>query len=334
MNTLNKSSLYSLIPKHMKKIISISLIAILIVAGWMMYPSQKTSDGTVSELVVDEIQDDTVKYNNVIELTQENLQLHKEVIQYEITFGQDDVVDVSWYLYVSYIDETITSVYCLLTDGAIPLLEPRILWFIPERKYSLVTPKIRLSIGKFWMVNILNDKEGRIRIGSAFNDSGSFEVNAGDTWYLTLAVPTSAEKSGFSVLLNSMNSSMHIRQLTRKGTVDFFSANYNQFSGKYYAVKLLLLGGCSICDVNKEITTLNGTILNVYVVGHRKGSMQVILPDGQEKLFDQKGLMIYKFLGNETGTWKFFIEGWSLYFRMQVVLMYIDIDPHVRSVSM
>jgi hypothetical protein len=315
----------------MKKVISISISALLIAAALLIFPSQETYDGIVLEDEAEDMENNSINYSNFVEFNQEKLQLQKEVMQFEITFHQDDVVDLSMNMFVSYVDETITSVYCLLTDGEKPLLEPRMLWYVPERKYSLVTPKIRLSVGKFWLVKILNDKEGKIRFGSAYNDSGRFEVNSGDTWYLTLAVPTSCEKSGYSIILKSHYISMEVNQLTRNCNVHLFSANYNQFSGKYYAVKFHILGGCSVCDIKKEITVINGSIVNMYVGGHRKGSMQVTLPDNVEKQFNQKGLMVYSYLGNQSGKWKFVVQGWSIYFRMQVVLMYIDVDPHVQS---
>jgi hypothetical protein len=59
--------------------------------------------------------------------------------------------------------------------------------------------------------------------------------------------------------------------------------------------------------------------------------MTVYLPDGEEKEFNQKRIMEYAFLGNDTGTWRFTVKGWSFYFRMVVVLFYIDIDPHIKN---
>ncbi|MBE3137261.1 MAG: hypothetical protein IMZ43_07740 [Thermoplasmata archaeon] len=316
---------------QMKKIVSISLIISLTIAGLLMI-SQETNDGAL--LKTDEIsgpQNESISYSNLVEFNQDALQLQKEVVQFEITFHHDDVVDVSLNMYVYYVDETITSGYCLLTDGEKPLLEPRVLWYVPERKYSIITPKIRLSVGRFWLVKILNDAEGKIRFGSAYNDSGRFDVQAGDIWYLTIAVPIISEKSGYSVVFKSLDKSMEVNQLARHNNVGLYSANYNQFSGKYYAVKLSILGGFSVCDVFKEITVKNGSIVTIDVAGHRKGNMMVYLPNGEEILFNKKGIMQYRFLGNETGSWKFTVKGWSIYFRMQVVLVYIDIDPHINS---
>lgn len=315
----------------MKKIISISLIISLTVAGLLMI-SQEINNGVV--LKTDEIsgpQNESINYSNLVEFNQDVLQLQKEVVQFEINFHNDDVVNVSLNMFVSYVDETITSGYVLLTDGEKTLLEPRALWYVPERKYSIITPRIRLSVGKFWLCKILNDKEGKIMIGSSYDDSGRFDVHAGDIWYLTIAVPTTSEKSGYSVVFKSQYKSMEVNQLVRYNNVGLFSANYNQFSGKYYAVKLSILGGFSVCDVSKEITTNNGSIVEIYVAGHRKGNMMVYLPNGEKIPFSKNGYMRYSFLGNESGTWKVTVKGWSLYFRMNVVLLYIDIDPHIKS---
>jgi hypothetical protein len=310
----------------MQKIISISIAAILIGAGLLII-GQETHDGTI--LKTDEIsgsQNDSTSYSNFIEFNQDELQLKKEVVQFKITFHQDDVIDVSSKMAVLYVDETITSAYCLLTDGEKPLLEPECLWYIPERKYLVITPRIRLSVGKFWLIKILNDNVGR-----ADNNSGHFDVQSGDSWYLTLAVPTLSEKSYFSIIFKSSKESMEAIQLTRHSNLDLYSPTYNQFSGKYYTIKFSVLGGGSICDVSKEITVKDGSVFHLVVAGHRKGNMMVYLPNGEEKQLNQKGLMEYIFLGNESGNWKFTIKGWSIYFRMAIVLFYIDIDPHVRN---
>jgi hypothetical protein len=308
----------------LQKIISISFAALLIGAGLLII-SQETHDGLI--LKTDEISDsqnDSTNYSNLVEFNQDKLQLKKEVVQFKITFHQDDVIDVSTKIAVLYVDETITSAYFLLTDGEKPLLEPVCLWYVPERKFLVITPRIRLSVGKFWFVTLLQDK-----VGSANNNSGHFDVQTGDSWYLTLAIPTVSEKSYFSIVFKSLYDSMEVTQLTRHSNLDLSSPTYNQFSGKYYAIKFGMFGGGSLCDISKEITVKNGSIFYIFVAGHRKGNMMVYLPNGQEKQFNQKRIMEYAFLGNESGQWKCSIKGWSVYFRMAIVLFYIDIDPHI-----
>lgn len=308
----------------MKKIISISISAILIGAGLFII-SQETHDGLI--LKTDDISDSqnvSANYSNFVEFNQDELQLKKEVVQFKITFHQDDVIDVSSKMAVLYVDETITSAYFLLTDGEKPLLEPVCLWYVPERKLLIKTPRIRLSVGKFWFVTLLQDK-----VGSAYNNSGHFDVQAGDSWYLTLAVPTVSEKSYFSIVFKSLYDSMEVTQLTRHSNLELLSPTYNQFSGKYYAIKFGMFGGGSLCDISKEITVTDGSIFYIFVAGHRKGTMMVYLPNGQEKQFNQKRIMEYAFLGDEPGQWKVTIKGWSVYFRMAIVLFYIDIDPHI-----
>lgn len=308
----------------MKKIISISISAILIGAGLFII-NQETHDGLI--LRTDDISDsqnESANYCNFVEFNQDELQLIKEVVQFKITFHQDDVIDVSSKMAVLYVDETITSAYFLLTDGEKPLLEPVCLWYVPERKLLIRTPRIRLSVGKFWFVTLLQDK-----VGSANNDSGHFDVQAGDSWYLTLAVPTVSEKSYFSIVFKSLYDSMEVTQLTRHSNLELLSPTYNQFSGRYYAIKFGMFGGGSLCDISKEITVTDGSIFYIFVAGHRKGTMMVDLPNGEEKQFNQNRIMEYAFLGNESGQWKVTIKGWSIYFRMAIVLFYIDIDPHI-----
>jgi hypothetical protein len=311
----------------MQKIISISIIASLIGAGFFII-SQETNDGMILKTEnINGSKNDSRNFCNFIEFNQEVLQLKKEVVQFKITFHQDDVIAVSSKMVVLYVDETITSTYCLLTDGEKPLLEPVCLWYVPERRYLLVTPKIRISVGKWWFAKIFEDN-----VGSADNRSGHFDVQAGDCWYLTLAIPTISEKNYFSVIFKSLFDSMEVTQLQRHSNLGIYSPTYQEFSGRFYAIKLGVFGGGSICDSSKEITVTDGSVFHIFVAGHRKGTMWVNLPNGGEEQFNEEGIMTYTFLGSESGNWKFRVKGWSIYFRMAVVLFYIDIDPHIKNV--
>jgi len=320
---------------HLKKIISILIIISLSLISIIILESEQDIPYSRSvETQRNHTQNQSMSYSNHLEFTHKTLQLEREVIQFEIKFHSDDVIDVSSQTYVHYVDETVTSVYCLLTDGEKSLLEPSGgPYYIPYRKYLLITPRIRLSFGKFWLVNALNDKQGKLRIGTMWNTSGQFEVQAGDTWYLTLAIPASAEKTGFSVSLNSVNNSMEFNQLVRHGNLGFYSAVYHQFSGKYYALKLSWLGGFALCDVCKDITTKDGTILQITVAGHKTGSLMVLKPTGEELNFDKDKTIRYTYFGNETGAWKVAVKARSFYFIMDASLLYIDIDPHLNTYS-
>lgn len=310
----------------MKKIISISVIFSLTAIGFFMITNQEIYDGKIVNTEENgHIPNDTATYNNHIEFNQEDLQLKKEVVQYKITFHQEDAVEVSTKLAVLYVDETITSAYCLLTNGEKPLFIPQCQWYVPERRYLVVTPRKRISVGKLLLTTIFPDK-----IGSADSYSGHFDVHAGESWYLTLAVPTSSEKMSFSAVFTSMHDSMEVTQLTRHGNLDLYAASFNQFSGRYYAVKLHVFFGGSVCNVFKEITVRDGSVFHLWVAAHRNANLNVYLPNGEQRQFNKGRLMSYVFLGNESGNWKFVVKGWSFYFRMAVVLLYIDIDPHCR----
>lgn len=308
----------------MKKIISIALVFCLVTIGFLLIASQEIYDGKIINTDTNHTScNHTNSYTNHIEFNQDDLQLKKEVIQFKILFHQDDIIDVTSQVAVLYVDETITSVYCLLTNGEKPLLMPQCQWYVPERKYLFMTPRIRISVGKYWIAKFLSDK-----IGSANNKSGQFEVHAGESWYLTIAVPTASQKMGFFVGLTSLNDSMEVVELVRHENLGFFVASYNQFSGRYYAVKLGVVFGGSICNVFKEITVRDGSVFHMYVAAHRNAYMDVDVPNKEQRHFNKDRIMAYVFLGNDSGTWKFAVKGWSFYFRMVVVLFYIDIDPH------
>jgi hypothetical protein len=313
----------------MKKIVGVLVIASLVISSCVFLGYNK-----ISQYVTDKIQGVNDSYNtsknltNYFEVSQEKLQLHHEVVQFEIKFHHNDTVDVAVYMYVAYVDRTVTSNYFLLTDGTQPLMAPKNLFFIPDRKFELVTPRMKLSIGRCWVIKFLNERQGRIRIGSSSNDSHRFDVRSGDTWYLTLAVPTSSDLSGYDISLQSMNNSMEIVQRERHQNLSLYAASYNQFSGKYYAIKFRIFGGLSVCNVNKEITTRTGSIIDFGIAAHRKGLATVTLPNGEVKSNNDKGYIRYVYLGNQTGNWKFTFKGWSLYFIVAVALLCIDIDPH------
>lgn len=311
---------------RMNKILSISIIISLSAIGFLLIVNQEIYDGKIINTEENGNHSfDTSTYRKYIEFNHDDLQLKKEVVQFKITFHQDDVVDVQSKVAVLYVDETITSVYCLLTNGEKPLLMPQGFWYVPERKYLLVTPKMRISVGKLWIAKLFHGK-----IGSADEKSGHFEVQAGENWYLTLAVPTPSQEIGFSVVISSLYDSMEVTELTRHGNVELYCAAFNQFQGRYYSVKLhVLFGGC-VCNVFKEITVKEGSLFHLWVAGHRKGTLDVSLPTGEQRHYDQNRIMVYTFLGNDTGTWKFAVKGWSFYYRMAVLLLSIDIDPHCR----
>jgi hypothetical protein len=312
-----------------KKIVGLVVIASLVIPSCIYFEYNNINHYVTNELLgIHNSSDISSNYSNFIELDQEKLQLHHEVTQFEIKFHHNDSVAVALFMYVSYVDKTITSNYFLLTDGNQPLMKPRSLFFIPNRKFEFVTPRVRISIGKYWLLKFLNERQGRIRIGSSCNDSHQFEVHSGDTWFLTFAVPTSSELSGYNVTIRSRNDSMEINQLTRHSNLGLYVANFNQFSGKYYAIKFGIFGGLSICNINKKITTKTGSIIDFDIAAHRKGLATVTLPGGVKKSNGDSGYIRYVYLGNQTGDWTFAFKGWSLYYLIAAILIYIDIDPH------
>lgn len=310
----------------MKKILSISIIISLISIGLLIISNQEIYYGKIVSTEENRNASiDTTTYSNHIDFNQDDLQLKKEVVQFKITFHQDDVVEVKSKVAVLYVDETVTSVYCLLTNGEKPLLIPQGFWYVPERKYHIITPKIRLSVGKIWLTKLLQGK-----IGSVDEKSGHFDVQAGESWYLTLAVPTPSQEIGFSVVFSSVYESMEVTELTRHGNVGLYTAAFNEFQGRYYSLKIRALFGGSVCDVSKEITVRDGSIMYLWVAGHRKGSLDVSLPTGEQRHFSHEGIMVYVFIGNDSGTWRFAVKGWSVYYRMAVLLLSIDIEPYCR----
>ena len=312
---------------NVQKIAVVVLVVSLVGTGYLILMANTGLD--LFHRLPDSIQPNLAQrssYANLLTFDQQELQLKHEVVQYEIKFHHQDVVNVSVSMYVRYIDRTITSEYFLLTDGEKPLFRPLLLFYVPERKYSLITPRFHLSFGQFFLWKFL-DHRGKIFMGSGGTFSKDFSVHDGESWYLTMGVPTTAEQSIYSVVFTSENTSMDVSQLTRHDKLGFYSADYHQFSGKYYALKLLFLGGFSICDVNREATTTSGLIISMFAVGHRKGSMTITLPNRTALQSDQKRAIVVNYIGNQSGVWQMRVKGWSLYFRMAVLFLYIDIDP-------
>ena len=92
-------------------------------------------------MTINDSQNESATYCNFVEFNQDDLQLKKEVVQFKITFHQDDVIDVSSKMAVLYVDETITSAYFLLTDGEKPLLEPSLSLVCSRKKVTYQNTK-------------------------------------------------------------------------------------------------------------------------------------------------------------------------------------------------
>jgi hypothetical protein len=202
---------------------------------------------------------------------------------------------------------------------------------VPERKFELVTPRLHLSLGKLWLVNLFNRYSTDKQVGTTSKNTSEFRVHGGDTWYLTIAVLTSSERGCYyGIQLKSKTKSMEITELQRHSRLGLRVASNNQWNGKYYGLKLGVLGGFSAFNVDTEVVTHDGSFIDLKVLGHRKALVEVSYPNGTVISSDQDRGISFMFMGNQSGRWKFSARGYSLYFREGIVLIYADVDLHVK----
>ncbi len=268
----------------------------------------------------------SVVFSDNIEFSQDTLMMEHAARQYRIIFHEDAIINVSLQMLNRYTDNTVTSEYLLLTNGTSYVLPARYLVYYPERTVSITTPRRTFSIGRHWLMSFL-DKRNIITFGLYWSEKKEFQVTKGTSWYLTLAIPSTLSRGNLSIRFLADSKSMEVIDLGITNNVGVLSSNQ---LGRYFGVKIASFG-CSFCNIEKEVTTRNGSIIIFDIAGHRKGTMNVIKPDGEVFHSKNPKIMVYSYIGNETGTWKFTLKAHSFLFKVIVSLIYIDVNPYVKS---
>lgn len=124
---------------------------------------------------------------------------------------------------------------------------------------------------------------------------------------------------------------MEITQIDRHNNMGFYTSINNDFDGKYFGFKFIpyLPFGLSIAkNLQKEITTTNGSIIYFNSAFHRKGQIS-IETQGETATNNKKNSASIIYCGNQTGTFKFSASGVGFPWKHFVTLFYVDINPHI-----
>jgi hypothetical protein len=273
-------------------------------------------------------QDDNEK---TIEITQKDMQLNHEVIQYKIVFHNDDTINVSIHLLLENKNIQKKVFFLILTDGNKSILPAQTdmlyLSYVPMTTIDVTTRNNRFSVGQRLINTIL--QKGRFGLEKTLKEDRSVKKN--DTWYLTIATLTSAE-GDITVTLTSQSKSqsMELLQMERHSKLELYSAYDNDFSGTYVGMKLFFFGCSYAKNLNKCIETTSGSIIHFVSGGHFRGDITVQQPDGTITSNNNRFAATYTYHGNTTGQWSFSANGWSILWKHGITLFFIDIDPHFR----
>lgn len=279
----------------------------------------------------------TANYTSHIALDQKDLKLDHEVIQFKIIFHEKDTINVSVQLAIEEMFREPTACLMMITNGSTSIFgNTTVLSFSYLPTGTIVDTTIfhyRFIFGGKLFHKLLSFT--RFRIGQAVKLSKNVQVQSGDVWFLTMVELNSKLGEELKVAFRSLMSfsSMELVQLNRSSNLGFFSSLDNDFEGIYMGFKIPFLPfGFSIAhNLHKEVILLKGGLINFASVGHRKGKITVEMPNGKIYTNPNKMVAIFSYCGNQTGTWKFSASGWGFPWKHVVVLFYIDVDPHIKS---
>ena len=264
-----------------------------------------------------------------IELTQTDMQLDHEVIQYKIIFHEKERINVSIHLFLRQTGMENKVFFLMLTDGNKSILPNQVdmlyLSYVPMGLIDITTKNSRFIVGQHLVKRILQ----QLQIGMEKTIKADRAVMKNDAWYLTIAALTPAE-GDITVKLSSLHESMECIQLERHTNLELYTAYDTDFSGTYLGMKFFLFGCSYAKNLARHIETTTGSILHFASGGHSRGKITVQHPDGSISSNDDRFLATYTYHGNETGHWGFTANGWSLRWKYGITLFVIDNDPHFR----
>ena len=262
-------------------------------------------------------------FDGLVTVSQSNLQLDNEYIQYKIVFHDSDTIDVK--IYMHYEVKTLNNLFYLvyLADGKDELTyrtflrhEPVGIIDITLRKHRKILPKTSSDETTF---------------------DRTFHVERDDTWYLTVAIYKSMNET-IEISLSSDNATMEITILERGDKLGYFTVQDGDFSGKflsrYRGISSFGLG-YSRCCVTKTIEFKEGTLFYCNIDRFLDGGLIVTQPSGKSYQYASKkvGKLIQEnthyYEGMRiTGEWTFLIKGIGFPCKFTASVFYVDTDPY------
>jgi hypothetical protein len=195
--------------------------------------------------------------------------------------------------------------------------------FIPEKiLIDINFGKFHFGLGKL-LFKILP-------IGNSDSIKGNIEVKSETEWYLTVGVYHKSLDETFFISIESEKPCFEVIELDRNNNIEYLSVWHGDFTGFYAGIKILSFGISYARNIAKTITTTKGSIISVSSIGHIKGYIKVVGPDGKQFINNNAKLASFQYYGNQTGTWKFISSGFGFPWKHGISLFYIDADPHIQ----
>jgi len=271
-------------------------------------------------------------------LDQKQLQLHHEVVQYQVVFHENDTINISAFLALQHLgtDFTPQASLFILTNGTTSIIKKStvsFLLYVPSALlFDATVLRRRFAFGGRIFFKLLNLT--RFRVGVSLEKYEEVAVKKGDIWFLTIAVSASKPGEILTIVFRSLSSSlsMELVEIERHTNIGFYSALDNDFEGRYMGVKLPFLpfGFSRADDLHKEVTTSKGSVLYFCSMGHVKGRLKVEAPNQKVYLNTNNNMAVFSYCGNLTGRWNFSASGFGFPWKHLVFLYYVDVDPHIR----
>jgi hypothetical protein len=261
-------------------------------------------------------------YNDMVLFDQQTEKLNGEVVQYKITFHDNDTVNYD--MGISYQLTNPGTVFYLiyLTDG-----KNTTTLHISDEAYSnlidITTFRKHRKIG--WNANASGET----------SLSNSTEVKNNTEWYLTIAVANNINET-LSVSFETQKKSMEITKISRTSSVYLLStidADYKKgkITERYWGLSLFGIG-FSHCYADVEVPVSNGGIVCVDMFNHVNGMVYVgnsfseickqsYKPDNTSILLSTTDAQLIKY-------WKVHAESIGYPKKTSVLTMVVDVYPY------
>lgn len=280
------------------------------------------------KVIEDQFNPNVETYEKTIAITQSELHLDHEVVQYKILFHDNATIKAD--ARAVYLLRDLNPVaYLFYTSDGEKLIENCSFFCTHEPSGMILdisTKRNHFQIGGRLIYKLL-------RIGHEKKTSTTFSVSSGDNWYVTIGVYRSIEEEEITLRLKSDKPCMELVPLERHDKIGYFSGWKNEFdSGVYRGFRFLpfLPFGLSFADnFKKTITTTRGGIFSFSSMAHLKALLTVRSPDGKIFTDNRRGIIAFNYAGNLTGNWEFKASGFGFPMKHAVSLFYADVDPHI-----
>jgi len=313
---------------------AVILSVIILVSVIIVFPKgEKTADKETPE--PEEIPEDndndtvippveTITYNNEYLIDQASEKLNGEVVQYKITFHEND--RFSYETYINYHLTTTGSVFYLvyLTNGE----QTTALHLSGEssgKLFDLTTFRKHRMIGK------------NANVKGNLSDFNTTSVKKDESWYLTIAVANSINET-LTVHLTSTKESMEITPLLRTNNVTLSSAinaDYNdgKFLKRYRGISFLGLG-FSLCYADLTFPVKHGGIICTDMRNQKQGFVYIgtnwseIWTNGMTETPNEASILISSTDAKGIKNWRVYSEALGYPRKISLLTLVVDVYPY------